>query len=140
MSAEWKMDADEGGIGTVAEAGRSLFVFGKAAVARHLESYTDQHRSAFQRLFGERGLPEFLAYCPITDGRSTAVALIASFTLEEGERGEWERLIDAGRRALLAAPEHVPTGPHGGGGRDGHVDQWKSPESCSTSSTTICRP
>jgi CheY-like chemotaxis protein len=91
--SDWQLEALEGGVGAIAETGRSLFMSGKSAVVRHLESYTDQHRSAFQRLFGERGLPEFLAYCPITDGRSSAVALIASFTLEDSERGEWERLL-----------------------------------------------
>ncbi len=93
ITADWEIESAEGAIGTVVESGRTVIVFGKAAVSRHLENYGDLSRTGFQRLFGERGLPEFMAYCPITDGRQLAIALVVSFTMEDHERGEWERLL-----------------------------------------------
>jgi len=89
-----RVEPGEGGIGAVLGTGRSQFVYGRSAVARHLESYHEGNRAALRRLFGERGLPDFLAYCSLSDGSGRpSVALIAPYALEESERAEWERLL-----------------------------------------------
>jgi CheY-like chemotaxis protein len=83
----------EGGAGAAATSIKPIFLYGRATVARHFETYHDSNRSAFQHLFGERGYPEFTAYCPIVDGAGVAVAVIASAGVDESERGELERLL-----------------------------------------------
>ncbi|MEW5795688.1 MAG: response regulator [Candidatus Zixiibacteriota bacterium] len=82
-----------GGAGAVAASGESTFIHGRGAVARHFDTYDDQVRSTFQRFFGERGWPEYVAYCPVGDGESTTVAMIAAHVMDESERAEWERLL-----------------------------------------------
>jgi CheY-like chemotaxis protein len=103
------VEPGEGGAGVVAASSKPVFLYGRAAVARHFESYHDTNRSAFQRLFGERGYPEFIAYCPLAYGDRTAVAVIASDAMEESERGELERLLTlaAGLFSLRLAMSQV---------------------------------
>jgi two-component system response regulator (stage 0 sporulation protein F) len=85
---------DEGGLGTVAESGTSLVIYGRGKITKHLETFHDQSRVAFQHLFGERGLPDFLGYCPITTrDESLAVAMFGIYGVAETDKGEWERLI-----------------------------------------------
>ncbi len=102
--------SDEGGVGRAAADRRCLFIHGRGEVSRHLETYDDQNRSVFQHLFGERGIPRFLAYCPLVRGRTvTAVILVAIYALEAAERGEWERLLTlaAGLCSLRLAMSRV---------------------------------
>ena len=103
------VEPGEGGAGAVAVSAKPLFLYGRTAIARHFETYHDSNRSAFQRLFGERGYPEYVAYCPLVDGEQTAVAVIASGAVEESERGELERLLTlaAGLFSLRLAMSHV---------------------------------
>ena len=83
----------EGGAGTAATSGKPLFFSGRTAVARHFETYHDSNRSAFQRILGERGYPEFVAYCPLTERDRVAVAMFVSGSMNETERSELERLL-----------------------------------------------
>lgn len=93
LSDEVRVGIDEGGVGSVGASRQTLFVHGRAAASHHFDSYHDQARSDFLRFFGERGLPEFVAYCPISEGEALAVAMIAIYGMEESERAEWERLL-----------------------------------------------
>jgi len=103
------VEPGEGGAGAAAVSAKPLFLYGRSAIARHFETYHDTNRSAFQRLFGERGYPEFVAYCPLVDADRTAVAVIASGAVEESERGELERLLTlaAGLFSLRLAMSQV---------------------------------
>jgi CheY-like chemotaxis protein len=84
----------EGGVGKAAANREAVFLFGRSQVARHMEAYDDTNRAHFQRLFGERDLPVFIACNPILTGRVTSgVIMTGIFDLDESGRGEWERLL-----------------------------------------------
>ena len=83
----------EGGVGTAAASVKPIFLYGRPSIVRNFETYHDANRSAFQRLLGERGYPDFMAYCPVVAGEHAAVALFASSSVDESERGELERLL-----------------------------------------------
>jgi len=84
----------EGNLGRVVTRRQPQFVYGRSSVTESLETYEQHNRAGFQRLFGEDGVPSFLAFCPIVCmERVLAVAGVIIFDLEEGERGEWERLL-----------------------------------------------
>ncbi len=86
--------AGEGGIGKAAATREGQFVFGRGNVARHMEQYEQTSRGLLNRFFGERGLPIFLACCPILTGQTVAgVVMFGLYDLDESERGEWERLL-----------------------------------------------
>jgi CheY-like chemotaxis protein len=86
--------SDEGGVGRAATSRSGLFIHGRADIENHLATYHDQNRSLFQFLFGERGLPGFLAYSPILQGTEViAVAMTSVYGMEEHEAAEWERFI-----------------------------------------------
>jgi CheY-like chemotaxis protein len=84
----------EGGIGRAAASGEPYFVFGRSAVAKHLETYETSGRDEFIRLFGERGYPSFLAYCPVARPDAVScVTVIFMYDVDEDERREWERFL-----------------------------------------------
>jgi len=93
-AAALEIEVGEGGLGAVVSSRECLFVYDRGRIGKHLELYHDQSRSVLQRLFGERGLPDVLAYSPVTAGQENpAVVMVGMYGLAEGERGEWERLI-----------------------------------------------
>ncbi|UCD64048.1 MAG: response regulator [Candidatus Zixiibacteriota bacterium] len=84
----------EGIVGSVAVDNTPQFVFSRSKVGETLRSFDDTNRDAIQRLFGERGLPNFLTACPITSGEDVAgVVLIFMYDISESERAEWSRLL-----------------------------------------------
>ena len=84
----------EGIIGRVLEAQQPQFVFGRTSVGRSLESLEATNREAFYHAFGERGLPTFMAACPIAVyNRQTAIAVVFMYDIMDSERGEYERLL-----------------------------------------------
>ncbi len=94
MPDDFRVAAGEGGLGQAAATGDVSFVFGRANVTKHLERYEDSTRATLLGFLGERGTPSFVAYCPIARlDRVTGVAMILMYSMDEAERGEWERLL-----------------------------------------------
>lgn len=92
--AGFKILPGEGGIGDMAGGGEPTFTFGRNKVAQQLESYSVHNREVFNRSFGEKQPPIFMATCPIANiDKVIAVVAIFVFDLAESERTEWERLI-----------------------------------------------
>ena len=91
---DFHIQPGEGGVGEAAVAGQARFIFGRHNVARHFESYDTENKNAFSALFGENGNPTFVAYCPLDKLDSlTGVACIMMYSIDESDRGEWERLL-----------------------------------------------
>ncbi len=92
--SEMSLLPGEGDLLSVVGNREPLFLFGKAAVDRHLESFGERLRERWYSLFDGRRTPVFLAACPVSCG-SELVALVYIFIPEvgESERREWERLI-----------------------------------------------
>jgi CheY-like chemotaxis protein len=128
-ASDLEIELGEGGLGRAAADRVESFVSGRTAVQRDIESYHDVNRSAFHRLFGEKGAPGFLAYCPVrVSGDLAGMLMIGVADLGESERGEWQRLItlaaglyslrltmlELALREIPEAPASVsgtPTGP-----------------------------
>lgn len=84
----------EGIVGEAANRAEGKFVFGRSGVGRVVDGFESGAREQIQALFGERGMPGFVAACPILRlDRVAAVALFMLHDVTEGERGEWERLL-----------------------------------------------
>ncbi|RKX25257.1 MAG: hypothetical protein DRP47_10060, partial [Candidatus Zixiibacteriota bacterium] len=84
----------EGTIGLAAIQGEVQFAYGRNAVAKVVETFEPSTRDRLYRMFGERGLPRFVAACPVQCmERVVGVVTLFIFELNESERGEWERLL-----------------------------------------------
>ncbi|MCK4574073.1 MAG: response regulator, partial [candidate division Zixibacteria bacterium] len=84
----------EGIIGEVAVGHETKFVSGRSNVNEAVQSFDPSNRDAFQRIFGESGLPGLLAACPVgTADGIEGVVLFFLFDVDESEKGEWQRLL-----------------------------------------------
>ena len=84
----------EGLIGQSVSHPEPIFSFGKNTISKLIDSYEDVNRDVFRTLFGDRGMPVFMATCPVLRmGSVIGVLLILIYELDEKQRGEWERLI-----------------------------------------------
>ncbi|HUV31325.1 MAG TPA: response regulator [Acidobacteriota bacterium] len=94
LLSEFYVLPGEGDLGRAAAEGECLFAFGRKAIAAKLEAYEIHNRNALQRLMGERGLPSFMAACPVIRAvKVIGVVGMVVFDMEEAQRGEWERLL-----------------------------------------------
>ncbi len=84
----------EGTVGISAATVRPAFVQGKAKVGKALESYELNNKDKILKLFGERGLPSFMATCPVCrTGNVIGVVKVFIYDLTLDELPELERLI-----------------------------------------------
>lgn len=84
----------EGSVGSVAADFQAQFVSGKSKVGQEVRAYDEVNRDTILRLFGEKGLPNFMATCPISGiDDIQGVVLIFMFDLTENEQAEWQRLL-----------------------------------------------
>lgn len=84
----------EGCVGSVAVDYQAQFVSGKTKVNQEVRAFDQVNRDAIQKLFGEPGLPNFMAACPISGiDDILGVVLIFMFDLTENEQVEWQRLL-----------------------------------------------
>ena len=84
----------EGVIGDVTASMKPLFVYGRTKIESALESLDTQNRSAMQSVFGEKGRPQFLAFCPLFDlSGIVGLSILAMYGVSEEEKGEWEKLL-----------------------------------------------
>ena len=84
----------EGGIGRAVMDSAGQFLYGKGRVGQNLDSYDVVNRNIFNRIAGDRGLPVFVAHCPVRRIDSVVgVALVMIYDMDEGEKAEWERLL-----------------------------------------------
>lgn len=84
----------EGSVGTVAADYQAQFVSGKSKVGQEIRAFDEVNRDAILRLFGEKGLPNFMATCPISGiDDIQGVVLLFMFDLTENEQAEWQRLL-----------------------------------------------
>jgi len=94
LLSEFSVLPGEGELGRVAIDGNFLFLSGQSKIASGIEVYSTHNRSGFQRLMGERGLPPFMALCPLVDlDKTLGVVVVLFFDLHESQRSEWERLL-----------------------------------------------
>ncbi len=84
----------EGFLGNMNASLDSIFIFGKTNVKEAINAFDEHNRSLFYTLLGERGLPSFVALCPLynLDGLVGA-SLFCMFTVSEEEKGEWQKLL-----------------------------------------------
>lgn len=84
----------EGVIGMAVNQGEVQFAYGRNAVAKAVETFEPSIRDNLYRMFGERGLPLFIAACPIQCMEQVVgVVTLFLFELSESEQSEWERLL-----------------------------------------------
>lgn len=84
----------EGGLGRGVPDSAGRFIYGKNQVARELDSYAAENKNLFNRLFGERGVPVCIVYCPfIRVDTIIGGAMIFIYGMDESERSEWQRLL-----------------------------------------------
>jgi CheY-like chemotaxis protein/drug/metabolite transporter superfamily protein YnfA/putative methionine-R-sulfoxide reductase with GAF domain len=85
----------EGIVGNMGESTESKFVSGKGAIEKALTEFEQNNRNMFTQLFGENGLPEMMAVCPIYGLNSSDynLAVIFMYDISEEEKGEWQRLL-----------------------------------------------
>jgi CheY-like chemotaxis protein len=85
----------EGIVGNMGESTDSKFVSGKGALEKVLSEFEQDNRNLFTQLFGENGLPEMMAVCPIygLNSSDNDLALIFMYDISEEEKGEWQRLL-----------------------------------------------
>ncbi|MBN1211951.1 MAG: response regulator [candidate division Zixibacteria bacterium] len=91
---ELQIQPGEGSLGRSVPDGSGRFIYGKNQVARELEAYAAENKNLFNRLFGERGVPVCLVYCPfIRVDTVIGGTMIFIFDMDESERSEWQRLL-----------------------------------------------
>ncbi len=84
----------EGVVGEAANQAECRYFHGRPAVTRAFDSFETANRDQLRRLFGEHGLPSFMAVCPVQRiDRVAAVAIFTSYGVTEADRGEWERML-----------------------------------------------
>jgi len=88
------IQSGEGGVGRAVVESSGLFLYGKARVGQNLDAYDVVNRNGFNKIAGDKGLPVFVAHCPIQRIDSViGVAVIMIYDMDESEKGEWERLL-----------------------------------------------
>ncbi|HVP07802.1 MAG TPA: response regulator, partial [Candidatus Acidoferrum sp.] len=84
----------EGSIGEAGVTGQPQFVCGRREAQNALELYEPSVKSAFQRQFGERGIPSFIAACPLVDAEHVrAVATLFLFNVSDTDAPSWTKLL-----------------------------------------------
>jgi len=84
----------EGPVGAATAEGRVVYLSGRARVNQELQSFDEVNRDTVQKLFGEKGTPNFGAACPILMANAVVgVALVFMFDVSEDEKSEWQRLL-----------------------------------------------
>ena len=92
--SQFEILSGEGFIGNMNASIDSVFIYGKNKIEEALKSFDDHNRIQFYNMFGERGLPSFLAVCPIfTLAGPVGCAVFFMFSVSEDERGEWQKLM-----------------------------------------------
>lgn len=91
---EFSIIPGEGGLGRTGQGAAGQFIYGKKQVSQELDTYEAENKNLFNRLFGERGYPVCIAYCPLVQAETTlAVAAFFIYEMDESERSEWKRLL-----------------------------------------------
>ncbi|MDZ4723093.1 MAG: response regulator [candidate division Zixibacteria bacterium] len=84
----------ESSLSQVLQTGRPSFLNSKAAVMRETEQYDAVNGSSIKRLYGERGVPSYMAIVPVSALSSVVGMLVVyMYDLDPAERAEWERLL-----------------------------------------------
>ena len=84
----------EGVLGNMNATLNSVFVHGKNNIHDALKVFDEHNRSLFFELFGEQGIPPFIAVCPIYNLHGlVGAAFFAMFSVSEEEKGEWQKLL-----------------------------------------------
>ncbi len=84
----------EGFLGNMNASLDSVYLYGKNNVGEAIKNFDEHNRTLFYKLFGERGLPSFLAICPIFNLHGLVGAtMFCMFAVSEEERGEWQKLL-----------------------------------------------
>jgi len=84
----------EGDIGQLTETFTVTFTTGRKNVEGKINSYESHNREIFYRLFGEEGLPSFMAICPLIKKDEIAGAMaVFMFDISETEAAEWDRML-----------------------------------------------
>ncbi|MBU0983061.1 MAG: response regulator, partial [candidate division Zixibacteria bacterium] len=84
----------EGSIGKAAVSGQAEVVFGRSQLQRSLETYEPHNRDAMMRMFGEDGMPSFMACYPLQElSGVVGVTVVVIPGMVDRERSEWERLL-----------------------------------------------
>ncbi len=84
----------EGFLGNLNASLDSIFIYGKNNIDDALKIFDEHNRALFIKLFGERGLPSFLAVCPIYNLHGLiGASFFCMFTVSEDEKGEWQKLL-----------------------------------------------
>ncbi len=84
----------EGFLGNMNASLDSIFIYGKNNIDVAVNIFDEHNRALFIKLFGERGLPSFLAVCPIYNLHGLiGASCFCMFTVSEDEKGEWQKLL-----------------------------------------------
>ena len=84
----------EGILGNMNASLNSVFLHGKNNINDALKVFDEHNRALFFELFGEQGIPPFIAVCPIYNLHGlVGAAFFAMFSVSEEEKGEWQKLL-----------------------------------------------
>ncbi len=84
----------EGFLGSMNASLNTIFFYGKNKIDNALRDFDEHNRVLFYKLFGERGLPSFLAVCPIYNLHGLVGATVfCMFSVTEDEKDEWQKLL-----------------------------------------------
>lgn len=90
----FKILHDEGFFGELLSQAGCLFETGKNRISNLINQFDDENRNSFNRLFGENGIPGFLAVCPFFAAEKLVGGVIYFiYNLSETEVLEWRRLL-----------------------------------------------
>jgi CheY-like chemotaxis protein len=89
----------QGYLGRAMGSGECSFIYGRQRVSAAFDEYEQHNRDGLKQMSAERGMPVFLAHCPITGIDETlGVVLFQVYEMDESQRGEWERLLTLATR------------------------------------------
>lgn len=84
----------EGFLEQINSSGECQFYYGRGRIDAVIQQFDEPNRDQFVRLFGEDGLPLFLAICPVYQLDSLkGVVLYYFYDISETERAEWQRML-----------------------------------------------
>ena len=89
-----ELPIEEAGLGQLVKEHTARFISGGGEVRAYLDSLPDSTRAALQRWWGERGVPSFIAFCPLErPSAPVQVLFTVVFGSKENDSDEWSRLI-----------------------------------------------
>lgn len=84
----------EGFLGNMNVSMDTIFIYGKNKIDDAVKVFDEHNQALFFKMFGERGLPSFLAICPIYNLHGlVGASLFCMFSVSEEEKGEWQKLL-----------------------------------------------